>query len=320
MEEKNNPTSAPKPSAGKAASKATPAPGKDAPAASAPSKAAPATDKATSAPGKDAPAPPAAPTTTSPSAPSKAASKAAPATDKAAPAPSKAAPKAAPATTAAPAAPAASAAPKVAPARQIVFDSNEDRFSVAEQAIADPDVLHQLVENLSTDMRRMRQFSAGAISVLADSHPELLVAHASQLIDALYRPEAQTRWESLEVLARVAPLLSELPEAAIVGAEASLYDEDNGTARLSAVRFLAAYGGLGAKQSLRVWPLLDEAIQCYHGDAEFQDMLIAVIGFASGDLDKDVKKALADRVRFDAQNGRGPLRRRTAQILALCSA
>ncbi|MCL2883670.1 MAG: hypothetical protein FWF30_04310, partial [Coriobacteriia bacterium] len=231
MEEKNNPTPAPKPAP---ATAATPAPA--------------------------VPAAPAAPAATT--APAKAAAHA---------------PKAAPAAPAAP------------PARQIVFDSNEDRFSVAEQAIADPDVLNQLVENLSTDMRRMRQFSAGALSVLSASHPQLLVSYASQLVDALYRPEAQTRWESLEVLARVAPLLPELDETAIVGAEASLYDEDNGTARLSAVRFLAAYGGLGAKQSLRVWPLLDEAIQCYHGDAEFQDMLIAVIGFASGDLDKEVK-------------------------------
>ncbi|MDR0459249.1 MAG: hypothetical protein LBG68_02130, partial [Coriobacteriales bacterium] len=44
--------------------------------------------------------------------------------------------------------------------KQIVFDSNEDRFSVADQAINDPDILKLLVENLAGAERRLRQFSA----------------------------------------------------------------------------------------------------------------------------------------------------------------
>ena len=69
------------------------------------------------------------------------------------------------------------------------------------------------------------------------------------------------------------------------------------------------------KRQERVWPLIDEGIQCYHGDMEFQDMLVAVVDFSAGSLSSRVKGELAARMKFDAANGRGALKRRAAQIL-----
>jgi hypothetical protein len=202
--------------------------------------------------------------------------------------------------------------------QRIVFDPSADRSAVAEQARANPSILAALVENLSTEARRIRQFSAAAIGVISESDPEILVVHIPPIVDALHRPEAQTRWESLEVLTRVVSYDPTACDEAVLGAEGSLYDEESGTARLAAVRFLCAYGALDAKRSARVWPLLDEAIQCYHGDPEFQDMLISVISFAGGKIGKDVRSSLASRMDFDAANGRGALKRRATQIVELC--
>lgn len=81
------------------------------------------------------------------------------------------------------------------------------------------------------------------------------------------------------------------------------------------MRFLCKLGATTEKRSEKVWPLIDEGIQCYHGDLEFQDMLLAVIDFSQGKLDGSVKSALADRMRFDAENGKGMLRRRANQII-----
>jgi hypothetical protein len=203
-------------------------------------------------------------------------------------------------------------------AQQIVFDPSADRSAVAQQAMATPAILVALVENLSTEARRIRQFSAAAIGVISENDPEVLVIHIPHIVDALHRPEAQTRWESLETLTRVVSYDPDACDDAVVGAEGSLYDEESGAARLAAVRFLCAYGALDAKRSTRVWPLLDEAIQCYHGDPEFQDMLISVIAFANGRIGKDVRASLASRMDFDATNGRGALKRRATQIVELC--
>ncbi|MDR0347410.1 MAG: hypothetical protein LBH56_03450 [Coriobacteriales bacterium] len=226
-----------------------------------------------------------------------------------------------PAPAKAPAKPKPSSKAKGKPAAdttRIVFDPSADRTAVAEQAIGNPSVLMALIENLSTEARRIRQFSAAAIGVVSESAPEVLVAHIPHIVDALHRPEAQTRWESLEVLTRIVSYNPEACDDALIGAEGSLYDEESGVVRLAAVRFLCAYGSLDAERSTRVWPLLDEAIQCYHGDPEFQDMLISVISFASGNIGKDVRSSLASRMGFDAANARGALKRRALQIIELC--
>jgi hypothetical protein len=48
-------------------------------------------------------------------------------------------------------------------------------------------------------------------------------------------------------------------------------------------------------------------------------MLLAVIDFAQGKLAPQVKAQLADRMRFDAINGHGLLKRRATQIVELVS-
>lgn len=184
-----------------------------------------------------------------------------------------------------------------------------------EEAVANPEVLKGLVEALSDGSRRGRQQAAKVIAGVAAVNAELLVPYASDLVDALERPEAQTRWECLDALAQMVPLDGKACEKAVPGAEAALFDEDSGPLRLAAMRFLCKLGATTEARSAKVWSLIDEGIQCYHGDLEFQDMLLAVIDFSQGKLDGSVKEALADRMRFDSTNGKGMLKRRATQIL-----
>ena len=44
-------------------------------------------------------------------------------------------------------------------------------------------------------------------------------------------------------------------------------------------------------------------------------MLSAVVEFSEGKLSPAVKKALSARVRFDAENGKGALQRKSQQIV-----
>ena len=184
-----------------------------------------------------------------------------------------------------------------------------------EAALSEPAVLQSCVEALSGSSRRERQQAAKVVAGVAKVNPELVLPHAAALVDALERPEAQTRWECLDALISLIPLDSRACDKAVPGAESALFDEDSGPLRLAAMRFLCYLGATTEKRSEKVWPLIDEGIQCCHGDLEFQDMLLAVIDFSAGKLDPSVKTALADRMRFDATNGRGMLKRRATQIL-----
>ena len=194
-------------------------------------------------------------------------------------------------------------------------EAKEQRQQRAEAALENPEILNALVEALEGASRRNRQAAAAVLSEVAARRPDALVEHASAIVDALNRPEAQTRWEALDVLTALVALDSRSCDKAIAGAESALFDEDSGPLRLAAMRFLCRLGATTENRGQKVWPLIDEAIQCYHGDIEFQDMLVAVVGFADGRLAPEVRAALAERMAFDAKNGRGMLKKRAQAIL-----
>lgn len=196
-----------------------------------------------------------------------------------------------------------------------VSDKAQEAAKAAESALRDEDRLIELTDALSGGSRRARQNAASALAIVAKESPETLVVHGSAFVDALNRPEAQTRWECLDILTMLVDRDSRTCDRAVPGAEAALFDEESGLVRLAAMRFLCRLGATTENRSEKVWPLIDEAIQCWHGDLEFQDMLIAVADFSTGKLTPLVKEELESRMKFDAENGKGALRRRARQIV-----
>ncbi|MDI9590753.1 MAG: hypothetical protein QM302_06940 [Acidobacteriota bacterium] len=179
-----------------------------------------------------------------------------------------------------------------------------------------PSIDH-LVSTLGAARRRSRQEAAHQIARVAHEDVTSLRPFVGELIDSLYRPEAQTRWEIFDALGELALIDADAVEGGYEGAEASLFDEGSATVRLAAFRFLCRLGASAPRHSDLVWPLLDEAVQCYHGDPEYHDMLIALLEFARGDLSGAARDALVGRVSFDAKNGQSFIKGYSAQIITV---
>ena len=179
-------------------------------------------------------------------------------------------------------------------------EKTQNTKELAVEVLKAEGMLEGIVAALAGPSRRVRQNASSVLAQVAKIDPEKLAPHADEFIDALNRPEAQTRWESLDVLTELVPIDSRACDKALAGAEAAL-------------------GSTTENRSMKVWPLLDEAIQCYHGDYEYQDMLIALISFADGKIAPEVKEGLAERVKFDAEHGKGALKRRSQQIIEALS-
>lgn len=174
-----------------------------------------------------------------------------------------------------------------------------------------------LVEALAGARRRVRQDAAHRLAVIAHEDAEVLHPYVEDLIDALYRPEAQTRWEVFDALGQLTLIDPTAVEEGYDGAEASLFDESSATVRLAAFRFLCRLGASSPERSDMVWQLLDESVQCFHGNPEYHDMLIALLEFARGSLSEKTREALVARVGFDAENGQGFTKACSAQIMAV---
>lgn len=192
---------------------------------------------------------------------------------------------------------------------------NQDMSKLAIAAAANKKILSEVVNALETGARRERQRAARVVKLVSDENPEVLLPFVDALIGATDRPEAQTRWEAFEALSRLVPFAVESCDGVLEAAELSLFDEESGLARLAAMRFMCKFGAVDESRSEKVWPLIDEAVQCYHGDQEFQDMLLAIIEFSAGNISAEVKSRLVARMTFDATNGKGALKRRASQIV-----
>lgn len=194
-----------------------------------------------------------------------------------------------------------------------------DSESAPAAAPTDEKALEGLVALLSGPNRKDRQNSAHTIALVAREEPRALVPHVDQLIEAIARPEAQTRWEVLDALSAVALVEPELVEGAMEGAEDALYDEESGMLRCTAFRFMSKLASTSPQRAARIWPLLDEALQCFHGDPEFAGMLDAVVDLIqNGKVDQATREAVAGRMAFDAQAGKSPLTSRAQRIVDLC--
>lgn len=194
-------------------------------------------------------------------------------------------------------------------------EKTEETRELALKCIEDESLLEELATDLEGSSRRARQRAASVFDAISKTNPEVLVPYVSNMVDALNRPEAQTRWESLEALTRMVAVDSRACDKAIEGAEITLFDEGNDLLHLAAMRFLCALGATTEKRCEKVWPLIDEGMQCYHGDPAFQDMLIAIIDFSKGKITDEAKSGLADRMQFDAEHAKGVLGVRARQIV-----
>lgn len=175
--------------------------------------------------------------------------------------------------------------------------------------------LKELVGELGGANRRRRQDAAHEIARLAKRDVDQLFDYAGDIIDGLDRPEAQTRWELLDALSEMARVDPGCVEEAFGGAEASLFDEDSSIVRLAAFRFLTSYGATSGKRSDQVWKILEEAIQCYHGDPEYRDMLGCLLEMAKGTISDQTAQVMRSRVDFDARHGRGYIKAFSAEIV-----
>ena len=202
---------------------------------------------------------------------------------------------------------------------ELKLDTPEQREAAARAARTSAATLGLLEELLTSSSRSKRQKAAATLSLAAKVEPAAVEPVLGAVLDALAMPGNQTRWECLNILcARAAAGLMSADDA-YDAAEEALFDEDSGIVREAAFRLLCLSGSAGPEASERVWPLIDEAIQCHHGNGEFNDMLTSLAAFAESGLAPEVAQELAARMEFDSKTARGTLRMRSQQIVEACT-
>lgn len=200
--------------------------------------------------------------------------------------------------------------------KDLNIDTPEEREKLASLALHDEKLLDELASLVAGSSRTRRQKAASTIAIISNMDASVLFPYVEDITSGLSRPEAQTRWEVLHALDQMGKAGQRYGEDVIAAAEDALYDENSGIVRESAFRFFCGYGSASRENSEEVWPQIDEAIQCYHGNPEFSDMLNHLLAFAEGNISIETSAALAQRMKFDSESASGTLRMRSEQIVA----
>ena len=164
-----------------------------------------------------------------------------------------------------------------------------------------------------------RKNAAKVLYERVKENPEKFKAQIPQFVDALSRPEAQTRWISLDALALLVPVDAKACKAAVEGAEEALFDERTALIRESAVRFLSRYGASSVQRSKEVWPILKDGLQQFHGEIDYDRILKRITVFAGGNLDANVKKDFRKVTKEISNSVGGATKERLNRILLLLS-
>lgn len=80
----------------------------------------------------------------------------------------------------------------------------DEELAQLQLAEENENAVDRLVKELGCPTRRIRQFAARVLHLLAERDPQRVVPCVPALVEALDRPEAQTRWEALDALTALA--------------------------------------------------------------------------------------------------------------------
>jgi hypothetical protein len=198
-------------------------------------------------------------------------------------------------------------------------DAAEELSPEAQAALKTKKAMGELVTRLFSDSKPERAQAAKTVHEASVASPAALEPHVDAMVEALEHPEPQTRWELLGALEEVARSSPKLLDKAVVPATACLHDAGSSVVRVAAFRMLAQYGGSSKKRAEQVWPLLDEALRCYHGDSEYPGMLAGLVLLVDGRAPDEVKKEAAALVEPDASHPRAAISRRARQVFSVAT-
>ncbi len=196
------------------------------------------------------------------------------------------------------------------------LSTSEGRKEAAAAAAEHAEILEEAAEMLRGPSRKKRQQASSVLAFAAAEDAARVQPYADDVADALNRPEDQTRWNALNALDVMGKAGSRYSDDVLEAAEDAMYDEDSGVLREAAFRFFCGYAAASPENSDKVWPRIDEAIQCYHGNQEFAQMLSVLVDLAQSEAISDnALRGLATRMKFDAGSAKGTLGMRSRQIV-----
>lgn len=155
-------------------------------------------------------------------------------------------------------------------------ERNIDR-RLGERLGSDPLLLLSLAIDLHDGVPSIRSDAAGSLRMAATHTPAAVLPYAGDLAAALGQPERRTRWEALSALRELASHDAGSLVWLADDVADTLYDGDSPAMRRRALDVLSAMSVCSPAAATLLWPLLDEALVFFRGEAEYPPLLASAV-------------------------------------------
>ncbi len=166
-------------------------------------------------------------------------------------------------------------------------------------------IVDRLIDELAGPVRRTRQEAASTLAEMAREHADRLEPDVERVTEALSTPCTAPRRRragrrSMPCGGRHVPPGS-WPRRPMRAPRPRCSTRTQSRALSTPSACSRAWGASSPELSDKVWPLLDEAIQCFHGDLGTAICSTACLSLP-GRIDADAsKQALVERISFDVR-------------------
>jgi len=134
---------------------------------------------------------------------------------------------------------------------------------VAEQCIANPKLLAEIVIGLEDKDKKMQSDCIEVFTLVSEARPEFIVPYADNILPLLYSKESKTRWEAVHTLLLIAEKIPDIVSS-ILPVFQTLVEKDKSTiVRDYATDTVANYAKISAETSEKSYELLKYALKLW---------------------------------------------------------
>jgi hypothetical protein len=143
--------------------------------------------------------------------------------------------------------------------------TEQSNLHVARRCMEDPGLLVQIEAGLGEKNAALVGDCAEVMTMVAQSHPELVAPYADSLAPLLWHTTTRVRWEAMHALALVASLTPAAIHALLPRLEELIHSDPSVIARDYAVEALGGYASTGREAARQAYPPLQRALTAWNG-------------------------------------------------------
>ena len=137
--------------------------------------------------------------------------------------------------------------------------------AVAEECVADPELLAEIADGLRSPNPRLAGDCAEVMTKVAEVSPQLVAPFAAQLAEMLAHKNGRVRWESMHAFALVSGLVPDRVGERLEWLCDLIRGDKSVIVRDYAIDAVAGYGGTSPEAAKRAAPILEDATAVWNG-------------------------------------------------------